>query len=251
MPRFRRERLRGQIGRQLQPRAQLRGPEKVPRELGHIVGEVIQRVVAGIKRPDDGIHGGHAGAGGLRNVVQVARERAGIRFVARAHIGQQADAGEVRAELIVNVLGDARPFLFHRVLLAQPFDAAAQSPQRRPPEDPNPAARAPGRYDRQEPVRLPEIGMYRQGHRGGPGTPHAFRAGGQHAKLAPPGWNAAVGRGARRSGVHPVGIHTGQLVAETNPLRRGQTGRGKLELHGALSGTQPANDMSGKPSPRP
>ncbi len=64
-------------------------------------------------------------ARGLGDVVEIARQRPGIGLMARAHVGQQADAGEIGAQLVMNVLGDARPLLIHRMLLAQSFQTAA------------------------------------------------------------------------------------------------------------------------------
>ena len=124
---LRRKRPRRELHGHVEPATNARDTQKILRELAQIGYQTVERVVLRIDRPDDFIHGPRQLAGRVVNLVQIVRRLMGIFQFGAAGLAQQRDARQAGAEVVVNVLGDARPFPFQRALPFQPLHFLAET----------------------------------------------------------------------------------------------------------------------------
>ena len=103
--------------------------------------QALQRVAAGPQRPNDLFQRPHGLAGRLRDLLRVGLHLARIVLVRPGQVAQQGDARQRGAEVVVQVLRDARALALQRALLLDLLEpalvfASFHDAGRRPPPSP-------------------------------------------------------------------------------------------------------------------
>jgi len=115
-----------QLQRHFEAATDVEGHEIVLREVAEVTGEAVQRVVLRIDGPDDFVHRAGEFHGWFRKYGRAAwRPAPGVFQFAVRRLAQERDAREVRAEVIVDVLGNAGALAFDGLLALNGFQFAA------------------------------------------------------------------------------------------------------------------------------
>ena len=101
--------------------------EIILREIAEIARDAVQRVVLWIDGPDDFVHRAREVARGIVDAVELRGDLRGMFQIAVRGLAQERDAREVCAEMVVDVLGDARAFTLDGLLALRVFQFAAQA----------------------------------------------------------------------------------------------------------------------------
>src|ERR1043166_7175632 len=80
---------------------------------------MVEGIVLWVDGPHDGVDGADGFAGRDRDLGEICGYFGRSLIMFLAEFGEEGDASEVRTELVMNVLGDARAFLLEGMLLLQ------------------------------------------------------------------------------------------------------------------------------------
>ncbi len=117
----------GQLGRHLQPVTQSGQGEIFLRILAGVIDQTLQGVILRIRGPDDLVEGARGVAGGLGNLFGVRLDFLRQMPVLLGHFPEQRHLGQIRAQLIVQVAGDAGALFFQGLLLAHQCELPLES----------------------------------------------------------------------------------------------------------------------------
>ena len=207
---------RRHLGRQIEPATDAGHGQILLREFAEVVHQAVQRVVLWIHRPDDFVHAPRQFAGHVRYLTQM--DAGFLRRRAPRQFGQQADVREARAQIVVDVLGDAGAIPFHGALPFQNFQLAAQFANDHLPHRDRDRAKDHNSHQHRKPGRLVKMRQHRQQQIGAFVAPHTVVVAGDDVKVILPRPQEAVLRRPAGARLHPIRIQTIQLVAEPNPV---------------------------------
>ena len=123
---------RRQRQRQVHAATDSRRAQEILGKGGDVVHQPAERVVLRVHRPDDFVHRPGQLPGGTGDALEM---RADLVRLAPGQFREQGDLRQARADVIVDVLGDARAVAFDGVLLLQQRQFAAVFPRGGPAHD--------------------------------------------------------------------------------------------------------------------
>ena len=204
-------------------------------QLVEVDRQAVQRVVLRVHRPDDFIHRPRQLPRCGADLVEVFFPLRRIVHVATRRLAQQIDARQARPEVVMDVLGDARPFPLDGPLPFENFHFAAHPAPGAIPDAAAGEQNGARQSQHTEPCRLPEIRQHGE-HEGSAGVvPLAIVVAGVDEEAVIAGRYVGIIRHALRPGVNPVRIQLVQTVFEPDFFRRGKTQAGVLKFKAMLS----------------
>ena len=123
-----------QTGLHIQPAGQAKRLQQLLRVLAGIDGKRSDGVVARIHRPDDFIHALDQLAGASADFADILARFVFAQGGILRQVAGKADLRETGAQIVMQILGDPRPFAFELLLLVQQFQLAAQALGGNPPD---------------------------------------------------------------------------------------------------------------------
>lgn len=220
----------GKLEWQIQPATDSRAGEPIVPEFFEIGCQALQGVVPRIHRPDDFIHAPRQLAGGIVNFLQSLRSRFGIRYFGPRRITDHGDAGELRAEVVMDVSRDAGAFAFDVALAFHSFEPSAHSPAGIKPNRGAGGEDDDDTPEYMEPVRLPKVGEHLEGESGTGLVPDTVVIARGDLKGIVSGRKVIIGGYAFGAHIDPIRINIGQPAFELHFLRRNETQGGVFEF---------------------
>src|SRR6266496_2393612 len=187
--------------------------------------EAFERIVTRVNCPDDFVQYARAALGLAGNLLNVGLDPFGGRGLALGELTQQADLRQARTQLIMDVAGDARPFLRDALFHLEMLDLALQLALL---EETNRAANRYQKHDRSaDPERpgLPKVRRHDQGDRRAGLVPKPIVIASDDAKAITARRSQRIQCRARCVGLAPIEVDTIESVFK--PYLRGsdETGR--------------------------
>ena len=206
--------------------------EQLAGKVRDVLHQALQRITARPQRPNDFLQRPHGLAGRLRDFLRVGLDLARVILVRPRQVAQERDAGERGAQIVVQILRDARslalqgPFLLQQPEPALVFSLLQNADRARD------GSQQPQRGQPEEPPRLPEMRQHDQ-EQARPGfVPAPAAVAGGHMKPVLTRRHVTVKDRTPGPGLDPVRIQRFEPIAETHPLRR-------TEVHARVPKFQP------------
>ena len=191
--------------------------------------------------PDDFVHGAGQFTGRQINLSQARHDLLRILPLSPIRLAEQHDARQAGAEIVVNVLGDARPFVFHDALPFQTLhffvQPAAGDVKRRAPHRANARQHGPGG----KPPRLPEPGLHGERKRRALLAPNVVVVAGGDPEYIIPRLQITVVSHAPGIDILPIRLQTVEPALESHLFRcdKAEAGVTKFEAMFSRLDSQP------------
>ena len=199
------------------------------RIFARIVDQPFQGVVGGIGRPDDFIQGPGCFARGLGNLLCVGGHLSRGILVRFRHFAQQCHLGEIGAELVVQVPGDARALPLQCFLMFVQLQLAPQFLGGKITHHGHDHSHQRQAGSGIEPPRLPELGLHHHLDDAAVFVPDPVFVAGDDMKVIPP-WGNIVVIGHASIAFRPGGFVAFQTIFKPDGAGGGEIQAGVSEF---------------------
>ena len=204
VPHLGRQQARGQVLRQIKAATGGVTLEQLGSEVRNILDQALQRITARPQGPDDFLQRPHRLAGGLGDLLRVSLDLPRVVTVRPGQVAQQRDAGERGAQIVVQVLRNARPLVLQGALLFQQLQPALVLALLDQADRPPDQRQQPQRRQTDEPPRLPKTRQHDQHPAGSSFAPSAAAAARDDVEAVSARRQVVVGGDPLRAGLHPL-----------------------------------------------